>query len=586
MACTCQELRSDNAGATDVVIQRDLRIPMRDGVKLAADVWLPSGKGPFPALIYRTPYDREAEAEYNRRTILNALNRGYVVLVSDVRGRYGSGGEFDPYVNEGRDGFDTVEWAASQSWSNGAIGMFGVSYPGAVQWLAALENPPHLRAIAPGMTFSSIRHFMYYGGIFDLGWMDWIHSHVMLSAQLRLGLRQEQSQEELDSWWQKNQDAFYGKLPLEKLGETHLQQVASFFLKWMNTPPEDASWDAWELGPKFAQTSAAVLNFSGWYDESYGPHGAIDAFCALSEARRSWPDPKTALVMGPWQHGAYEIEETKAGERQFAKDAALNYDELVLDWMDRYVKGESSAKVSAPAVRAYAMGQDEWITSQSWPIDGSNRQTLHLTMKDKQHGMLASAAPTADDSRPLLTISSDPKKPAIDERASGYGAVDLRTLVKNRGVATFETEPLNEPLRVLGAIHAEIVVSATIPDFDLFLVVQDVAPDGRALTLMSPGQGAMRARYRNGYKAPRTLPIGNNAILKFDRLLTGNTFLPGHRLRISLAPAWYPYFARNLQTGASEVIGSEMHKGLINIHRGSKLVLTTTSETQASPQAK
>ena len=154
------------ATASSHVVTKDVAVPMRDGVVLRADVLLPSEAGRFPTLVYRTPYKKES-AFREGNTFEKAVARGYAVVVQDVRGRYASDGEFNAYRNEGRDGYDTIEWAAKQSWSDGNVGTFGLSYPGAVQWLAAVENPPHLKAMVPAMTFSTPRNFFYSGGVFD-----------------------------------------------------------------------------------------------------------------------------------------------------------------------------------------------------------------------------------------------------------------------------------------------------------------------------------------------------------------------------------------------------------------------------------
>src|SRR5690606_11539821 len=176
VACVAPAPAERQAPSAWPAIERDVAVPMRDGVVLRADVYRPVTGGPFPVLVYRTPYGKHDAADaYD--THLEAVRRGYAVVLQDVRGRYASEGDFDPYRNEGRDGYDTIEWVAAQPWSNGAVGTYGLSYPGAVQWLAALEEPPHLRAIAPAMTFSTPRNFFYMNGIFDLSWLPWIYAN-------------------------------------------------------------------------------------------------------------------------------------------------------------------------------------------------------------------------------------------------------------------------------------------------------------------------------------------------------------------------------------------------------------------------
>ena len=169
------------------MVEKNVAVPMRDGVVLRADVLRPRGGSSFPVLVYRTPYGKEpALEEYT--TFRHAVEHGYVVVVQDVRGRYASDGEFRPYENEGRDGYDTIEWAARQPWSNGAVGTFGLSYPGAVQWLAAVENPPHLKAMVPAMTFSSAQNFFYAGGLWDMSWIEWIWDNIAPDTRAKRNL--------------------------------------------------------------------------------------------------------------------------------------------------------------------------------------------------------------------------------------------------------------------------------------------------------------------------------------------------------------------------------------------------------------
>jgi uncharacterized protein len=170
-----------------LLVEHNVEIEMRDSVVLRADVFRPNTDAAVPVLVYRTPYNKQ-DATNEYATHLRAVERGYAVVVQDVRGRYASDGFFNPYRNEGQDGYDTIEWAAAQSWSNGQVGTYGLSYPGAVQWLAAVESPPHLKAMAPAMTFSTPRNFFYMNGVFDLSWLPWIYLNIAPDARLRLGI--------------------------------------------------------------------------------------------------------------------------------------------------------------------------------------------------------------------------------------------------------------------------------------------------------------------------------------------------------------------------------------------------------------
>src|SRR5262245_18936157 len=284
-------------GSSGLRVERDVAVPMRDGVVLRADVYRPRSEGSFPVLVFRTPYGKHFAAKSDG-IHLKAVERGYAVVMQDVRGRYASDGSFDPYQQERRDGYDTIEWAANQPWSNGSIGTYGLSYPGAVQWMAALEKPPHLASMAPAMTFSSPRRFFYMGGIFDRAWLPYIYQYIAPDARRRLGLPDEGDAEKN---WRAIAGQYESFLPLRDL--PWLRQAAPYYFEWLAHPPEDPWWDWADLRGRYDGVSAAVLNLSGWYDDAYGVEGAATNFSGLVQARRGQGNPRTHLVLGPWVHG-------------------------------------------------------------------------------------------------------------------------------------------------------------------------------------------------------------------------------------------------------------------------------------------
>ncbi|MGH9795446.1 MAG: CocE/NonD family hydrolase [Candidatus Acidiferrales bacterium] len=326
--------------------QSGVAIPMRDGVVLRAEVWRPAGEGKFPTLVYRTPYGAKRAAE-GYSIFDKAVERGYAVVIQDVRGRYASDGEFLPYQQEGRDGYDTIEWAARQPWSDGNVGTFGLSYPGAVQWLAAMERPPHLRAMVPAMTFSSPRNFFYSGGVFDLSWIAWIWNNIAPDVRAKKNLPGPKTGQEAREALRKLGPEFQRRLPLNALHE--LKGVAPWYFEWMRHEPWDSWWDWAELRGKYERADGvAVLNFSSWHDEAYGPEGATTNFNGLRAARRGAPDAKTQLILGPWSHGVPGPQDCEVGRRNFCPAANMDYDALVLDWMDRYVRGIVAATFRSP----------------------------------------------------------------------------------------------------------------------------------------------------------------------------------------------------------------------------------------------
>ena len=547
-------------GAGDRFILKDVSVEMRDGVTLLADVWLPDGKGRFPVLVYRTPYGK-AGAPKEWSTFDKAVARGYAVVIQDVRGRYASNGEFDPYRNEGRDGYDTIEWAAAERWSNGAVGTFGLSYPGAVEWLAAVENPPHLKAMVPAMTFSTPRNFFYSGGVFDGSWLDWIWFNIAPDARKRKHLPGPQTRKEAAAAWKTEHERFENFLPMAELPD--LKPVAPFYYEWLAHPPASAWWDWAELRGKYDRVHAAVLNISGWYDEAYGPDGATTNFNGLLAARKDEPSSRTATMIGAWTHG--QLERSKAGEREFGPSAAVDYDEIILRWMDHYLKGMDNGIEKEKPVRIFVMGANTWRDEDAWPLTRATETSLYLSSSKRPDGTLALGDQPCKSCDAFAEFVSDPAHPVTDPYAE-FGARDYRSFEGRKDVLLFDSAPLSSDIEVTGPISAEMFVSADVPDFDLWVRLLDVSPDGAAYNLMSPGLDVLRASYRNASERPELLEPGKIYRLKLDRLLTSNVFRKGHRIRVQVSGAFFPHFSRNLQTGRSEITSSETRRGHIHVY--------------------
>jgi putative CocE/NonD family hydrolase len=559
--------------AVDPAVERDVVVRTREGVVLRADVWRPSGSGPFPVLVYRTPYDkRKAPEDYT--TVRRAVARGYAVVVQDVRGRYASDGDFDPYRHEGLDGYDTIEWAAAQPWSNGRVGTFGLSYPGAVQWLAAVEAPPHLLAMVPAMTFSRPDNFFNSGGVFDLSWISWIWKDIAPDARRRLRLPGPRTDEEAEKAWPSVRDGLRWRLPLSDLRE--FRDIAPYYFVWMSKPPGDPYWSFADLRGRYGRVGAAVLNFSGWNDDAYGSEGAITNFTGLLAARRGDDDPRTQLVLGPWVHGSAIVNDpsrqVRSGDRVFGAGGGLDYDELVLRFLDFHVRGVANGVDREPRVRAYVMGEDVWRESGVWPLPGTRPLTLYLDPVAREGSRLVGEPPAKPSS---ISFVSDPASPVVDVFTDSPGGHDYRALAQLPDVAVFETPPFAEDQRVVGMIRASVEISTDAPDVDLWVRLFDVAEDGTSWNLMSPGLDVQRASYRDGGPERKLLTPGTRYTLRFETLTTGNLFRKGHRLRAVICGSFFPGFSRNLQTGEPEATSSAMRKATITVQGGpsSRLVL-------------
>jgi uncharacterized protein len=542
-----------------VVVDSAVPVSMRDGVVLVATVWRPSSAERVPVLVTRTPYGRGADATAPD-FIPQAIARGYAVVVQDVRGRYASEGEYEPYRHEGPDGYDTIEWAARQPWSSGVVGTFGLSYPGAVQWLAAVERPPSLTAMVPAMTYATPESFWYSGGVWDGSWLDWTWWNIAPDLRRRLGAAGPRTDEEVASAWKTDGPRAKRHRPLLTLPE--FEGVAPWYHEWMRHPPGDPWWDWATIEGRYGDVGAAVLNISGWFDEPYGPQGAATNYSGLVQARS--PDPsKSRLILGPWIHGVDAVGRDTAGDRSFGSSAAIDYTATVLRWMDRYLKGTASTGDSAE-VRVFVMGANRWREADAWPIPGTTPDTLYLA---------AAGALQPSRGEGESVIRSNPARPVTDPYNGNYGAHDYRELPRQEGVAVFETAPFGEPWELIGQVVAELEVSATVPDYDLWVQLYDVAPDGTAWNLASPGTGLLRASYRDGGPERKPIPPGERARLRIEGPLTANRFLPGHRLRVALSGAFYPLFSVNPQTGAQEFESDSTREGEIRIHSGASLVI-------------
>jgi putative CocE/NonD family hydrolase len=429
--------------------------------------------------------------------------------------------------------------------------------------------------MVPAMTYATPESFWYSGGVWDGSWLDWTWLNIAPDLRRRRHLPGPRTEDAASAAWERDGPRARRHRPLLTLAD--FQDVAPWYYDWMRHPPGDPWWSWAALDGRYGRVGAAVLNLSGWFDEPYGPVGAVVNYEGLVKARPAAPQAR--LILGAWTHGVGAVGRDKAGDRGFGKDAALDYAAAVLQWMDRYVKGVPNGVEREPAVRVFVMGANRWRTADRWPLPDTRADTLYLqapTGPTKPGRLLPrpAAAPPEESA-----IASDPAAPLADPFEGRAGSHDYRKLLGRPELAAFETAPFSAPREIIGQVIAELAVSASVPDFDIWLQLYDVAPDGTAWNLSSPGTALLRASYRK--RGPERHLVEKDEVvqLKLDRLLTANRFLPGHRLRIVVSTAFFPFFSINPQTGAQEFETANTRAGEIRIHhsptRVSRLILPT-----------
>ena len=278
--------------------------------------------------------------------------------------------------------------------------------------------------------------------------------------------------------------------------------------------------------------------------------------------------------MGAWTHG--ELQRRKAGDREFGPSAAVDYDEIILRWMDHYLKGVDNGVEREKPVRLFLMGANAWREEDGWPLARAKETPFYLSSAKGVGGVLSLGADSCNTCDSYAEFVSDPGHPVSDPYEE-LGARDYRSFAGRKDVLLFDSQPLSSDREVTGPIRAEMYVSADVPDFDLWVRVLDVAPDGTAFNLMSPGLDVLRASYRNSSERAELLEPGKIYQLTLDRMLTSNVFQKGHRIRVQVSGAFSPHFSRNLQTGESEITSSSTRTGHIRVWddagRASRIVL-------------
>jgi len=513
-------------------VLKDIMVPMRDGVRLATDVYLPPGDGPFPVLLARTPYDKSALAG------MAASLRRYAVVAQDVRGRYKSEGRFFPFVYEGKDGYDTIEWCAKQPWCNGNVGMFGGSYVGFVQYLAAAESPPHLKCIMPVVPPADMYDTVYQGGAIRQeliqGWL------IMMAASSKHAAANpipDKPEWELNKWFLHLPLADPG--PLVKGGPDYVEAWA----KYLANPVRNAEWDALNLHLMYHKIKVPSLAIGGWFDIFQQQN--LDTWRLL---RRYGGTPEARmyhrLIMGPWTHGVGQ----KPGDRDFGPDIGIDLAALSDRWYERWLLGVRNGIEQEAPLRTFTMGTNKWVDRYVWPPSDAKPCRLYFSNSsdDPKGGLLVTKPPRREQPHSFVYDPNDPVPTnGGNNLIAKAGVRDQREIEKRPDVLLFTSPPLERDVEVAGRMKARIYASSSAKDTDFTVKLVDVLPDGTAYNV---ADGLIRARYRQGSK-PKLLTPGKTYEFEIDLWSTSMVFLKGHRIRVEVSSSNFPRFGRNPNTG-------------------------------------
>lgn len=540
-----------------VAVENAVRVKMRDGATLVADIYHPKAPGKFPVLLTRTPY--------NRRDLFTGMylaSRGYVAIFQDTRGRYDSEGEFYPFKNEINDGFDTIEWAAGLPYSDGQVGMFGGSYVGATQMLAATAKPPHLKAIFPYVTASEY----YDGWTYQSGaLMQWFTSSWTTGLAEDTVRRKTAGNGRPKEW--------VNQLPVEGyrlISTPTATDVAPYFRDWVEHERDDDYWRRWKISDHYKEMDIKALHSGGWHDIFL--KGSIKNFVEMRKtaASQSARDGQRLLI-GPWAH-AGTSPEGKIGDVVFGKDAVLNMAGTIVKWFDYALKGVNNEYAGKTPVRIFVMGDNVWRDEMEFPLARTayTKYFFHATKGANSlsgDGELSTKSPNKEKTE---TFEYDPQNPVptLGGRlccgaAIAPGPFDQRANESRSDVLVFSTPVLARDVEVTGYINVELYAASSAADTDFTAMIVDVAPDGYARFLTD---GIVRARYRNS--SERAEPIEPGKIYKYtiDLWATSNVFKAGHRIRVYISSSNFPRFNRNLNTGEATYGATRMMKAQQTIY--------------------
>ncbi|MEW1722927.1 CocE/NonD family hydrolase [Streptomyces sp. NPDC093109] len=501
-------------------------IPVRDGVELAADVYLPEGDGPAPAIVTITPYGKDSvgfatdEARFYQR-------HGYVFVAVDVRGRGKSQGTWVPFAHDPDDGYDVVEWVAAQSWCTGNVGMTGLSYMGWTQWAAASRRPPHLTCmVSTSAAGRWQQEIPFTNGAFQLYFAWWA-----FATRRRIS--------EIHAMAAMDWDRLLPTLPYDAIG-TELGIPQDNWRLLTRQDRLDDFWQALRFDDRYDRIDIPCLHVTGWYDleDLLGAFHHYEHMAAASPAADS-----QYLLVGPWSHLKSRYPDRYYAGRDLGPDAAWDMDAEHLRWFDHWLKNKGPGLDDVARIRLFEPGTDRWRTPDTWPMATSER-SLFLGHQDEE-GVLTVTAQEQESSTAYRYDPADPVPTQVDVRAYPVEDVPLLQDVNEArpDVLTFTGPSLETETRISGWGRVELFASSDCDDTEWHVKLCDVHPDGRSYKVT---QGCLRAACRDSPAEPAPLTPDEITGFTVELWPTQHVFLPGHRVRVTVTSSDFPWFARSL----------------------------------------
>ncbi len=549
--------------ADGVRVHLDMKVPMRDGVRLSADLYRPPAGELFPTLLCRTIYDNQRPREVD--WAVRFARHGYAVVLQDCRGRYDSEGVWDPYVCEAADGYDTQQWVGAQPWCDGTIGTFGVSYVGFTQILPAPLRSPHVKALVPTANQEDNFGHIYCDGVLQLqnavnfAWIGsrTVQTYYALAFGSGVWAGAQMPGEGLQL---VDPDALYRWLPLvSALDDVADRPVYRMFL---SHPTFDAYWKSYSMKGKYQDVDVPALFITGWYDNLV--HEQFKCFAGWTrQARSPATRARTKIVIGPWSHSTLGSAE-RFGDIGFGPDAAADLLDVHLRWFDRRLRGVENGVDDAPPIRLFVMGANVWRDEHEWPLKRTVYTKYYLHSRGRANslsgdGWFSQAPPEAE---PADTYTYDPEDPiptvgGQSMMRGNTGPRDRRSVEQRDDVLVYSSDPLPHDVEVTGPVALVLYAASDAVDTDFTATLVDVHPDGPAINIC---EGIVRARFRESVETETLIEPGRPYSYRISLWETSNVFKRGHRIRVEISSSNFPRFNRNLNTGEDLATGSRWRR--------------------------